>query len=105
MVAYTVSQQTSEVGIRMALGAQGRDVARMLLRGSVKWIVPGLLIGAFLGAILSRMVASQLLSQEILDPAVILTISIVTKALVLFAAYIPGRRATRLDPAVTLRME
>jgi hypothetical protein len=63
MVACTVSQHTREVGIRMALGAQRWDVVRVLLIGSVKWIAPGLLIGAFLGTVLSHALASQLLSH------------------------------------------
>jgi putative ABC transport system permease protein len=107
MVAYTVTQQTREVGIRMALGAQRRDVLRLLLGASSKWIAAGLLFGAGLGAVLSRELASQLLLQGggFLDPAVILTVSALTGGLAMLAAYFPARRATRLDPAVTLRFE
>jgi macrolide transport system ATP-binding/permease protein len=107
MVAYSVSQQTREVGIRMALGAQRADVLRLLLRGNVKWIAAGLLFGIGLGVVLSRVLASVLWLQGsgFLDPAVILATSVVTGAFALLAAFFPARRATRLDPAVTLRFE
>ena len=107
MAAYSVSRQTREVGIPMALGAPKRDVVRLLLGGALRWIGVGLAVGAGLGAILSRVLASQLAlaGQQFLDPAVILGISLGTGALALLAAYLPIRRATRLDPAITLRFE
>jgi len=107
IMAFSVSQQTREVGIRMALGAQRGDVLRLLLGTGLRWIGAGLLIGASLGAILSRVLASQLLleGRGFLDPAVIAGISVLTGMLALAAAYFPARRATRLDPALTLRFE
>jgi macrolide transport system ATP-binding/permease protein len=107
MVAYSVSQQSREVGIRMALGAQRADVLRLVLSGCLKWIGAGLLLGAGLGAVLARVLASQLFlqGQRFLDPAVILGVSGLTGALALLAAYFPARRAARLDPALTLRFE
>jgi putative ABC transport system permease protein len=80
MVAYTMSRQSREVGIRIALGAQRRDVIRTVLRPSMRWIGSGLVIGAAAGLALSRVLA-------------------------LAAAYVPARRAARLDPSVTLRFE
>jgi putative ABC transport system permease protein len=107
MMAYSVSQQTREVGIRMALGAQRRDVLRLLLGTGLKWIAGGLVLGAILGAALSRVLASQMPLQgpTFLDPAVIMGISVLTGMLALVAAYFPARRAALLDPAVTLRFE
>lgn len=107
MAAYSVSRQTREVGIRIALGAQRRDVVRLLLGGAMRWIAAGLAVGAGLGAILSRVLSSQLVlpGQRFLDPTVILGISLGAGALALLAAYLPVRRATRLDPAMTLRFE
>jgi macrolide transport system ATP-binding/permease protein len=107
MVAYSVSQQTREVGIRMALGAQRAEVLRLLLGRGLKWIAIGLLLGAALGVVLSRVLASQLLlqGQKFLDPTVILAIAVLTGALAILAAYFPARRASMLDPAVTLRFE
>jgi putative ABC transport system permease protein len=106
MVAYSVTRKTREVGIRMALGAQRGDVLRLMLGSSLKWIAAGLVVGAGLGAVLSRILASQLLLQgQFLNPAVILVISFLAGVLAILAAYFPARRATTLDPAVTLRFE
>jgi putative ABC transport system permease protein len=107
MAAYSVSRQTREVGIRMALGAQKGDVVRMLLAGAVRWVAAGLAVGVAMGVILSRVLASKLVlpGRQFLDPAVILAISLGTGALALAAAYLPVHRATRLDPATTLRFE
>jgi putative ABC transport system permease protein len=107
MVAYTVSRQSREVGIRIALGAQRRDVVRTVLAPCVRWIASGLAIGAAAGLALSRLLASQLAlgGSRLNDPAVIALISAGTGLLALVAAYVPARRATRLDPSITLRFE
>jgi len=107
MAAYSVSQQTSEIGIRMALGAQRADVLRLVLSEGLRWIVLGLVLGTGLGVILSRALASQLLleNHNVVDPATILVACGLTAAFALVAAYFPARRATRLDPSVTLRFE
>jgi ABC-type antimicrobial peptide transport system permease subunit len=107
MVAYSVSRKTREVGIRMALGARRADVVRLLLAGSLKWIVAGSVAGAVLGSVLSRVLASQLLleGQKALDSAVVAALSLLTGAVATLAAYFPARRASALDPAVTLRSE
>jgi predicted permease len=107
MAAYSVSRQTREVGIRMALGAQRRDVVRLLLAGALRWIGGGLVAGATLGLVLSRVLASQLVlpGTGFLDPLVIFAISVGTGTLALLAAWLPVRRAARMDPALTLRFE
>jgi len=107
MVAYSVSRKTREVGIRMALGARRADVVRLLLAGSLKWIAAGSVAGAVLGSVLSRVLASQLLleGQKALDSAVVAAVSLLTAAVATLAAYFPARRASALDPAVTLRSE
>lgn len=95
------------MGIRIALGAQRADVVRLLLGSNLKWIAAGLVVGIALGVVLSRILASQLLLEgpKFLNPAVILVIAFLTGALAMLAAYFPARRATTLDPAVTLRFE
>jgi len=105
--AYSVSQQTREVGIRMALGAQSRDIVWLLIRESAKSIAAGLLLGAGLGVILSLLLSSRFFLQgtRLLDPAVILAVSLLTGTLAMIASYLPVRRATKLDPAMTLRFE
>jgi putative ABC transport system permease protein len=107
MVAYSVSQQTREIGIRMALGARRGDVVRLTLMGGFKWIAAGLVIGAALGAALSRLLASQLLleGREFLDPAVIVVVALLTGGIALVAAFLPALRASKLDPALALRTE
>ena len=107
MVAYSVSRKTREVGIRMALGAARGDVVRVLLAGSLKWIAAGLVMGSLLGSVLSRVLASQLFLEgsRALDPVVVAAVSLLTGVLASLAAYFPARRASALDPAVTLRFE
>ena len=82
-------------------------MVRVLLAGSLKWIAVGLLLGSGLGAVLSRVLASQLVleGQEALDSAVMVAVSLLTGGLAMLAAYLPARRASALDPAVTLRFE
>ena len=107
LVAYSVRQQTRDVGIRMALGAQSGDVVRLLLKQVSLSIISGVLAGAALGAALSLALSSRVFLQgnRLLDPGVIAGVSLLTGALAILAAYFPVRRATRLDPATTLRFE
>jgi putative ABC transport system permease protein len=107
LVAYSVSQRTREVGIRMALGARPVDVVRLILRGSAKSITAGLLLGAGLGVLLSLMLSSRLFLQgaRLIDPLVILGVSLLTGGFAMLASYVPARRVTTLNPATTLRFE
>jgi ABC-type antimicrobial peptide transport system permease subunit len=109
MVAYTVAQQTREVGIRMALGAQTSHLLRVLVGESSRWILAGLALGVLVGLGLMRLLASQIPqlfgTPHLFDPYVILLVSAITGGLALLAAYFPARRAARLDPAMVLRFE
>jgi hypothetical protein len=109
MVAYTVAQQTREVGIRMALGAQTSHLLRVLVGESARWILAGLALGVLAGLGLMRLLASQIPqlfgTPHLFDPRVILLVSAITGGLALLAAYFPARRAARLDPAMVLRFE
>jgi predicted permease len=107
LVAYSVSQRTHEVGIRMALGARPGDVVWLFLKESSKSIAAGLLFGAGLGVVLSLLLSSRLFLQgaRLLDPVVILAISLVTGALAIVAVYSAVRRVTALEPATTLRVD
>lgn len=109
MVAYTVAQQTREVGIRMALGAQTSHLLRVLVGESARWILAGLALGVLVGLGLMRLLASQIPqlfgTPHLFDPYVVLLVSAITGGLALLAAYFPARRATRLDPAMVLRFE
>jgi len=105
VIAYTVSRQTHEIGIRMALGAGNADVLRMVASMGLRLVAVGVAIGLAASVIVTRIVASQIWGVSPHDP---LTLSIVVSvmALVGFAAcYVPARRATRVDPMVALRCE
>ena len=105
VVSYTVVQRTGELGIRMALGAQTRDVLWLVLgKGAVL-----VLIGAFLGGLgaygVSRLLISLIPSLPTRDPLIIAMTALALVAIALIACYIPARRATRVDPLVALRSE
>ena len=105
VIAISVAQQTREIGIRMALGAQPGDVMRMMLRRGLMWVAAGAaagLVGA-LGA--TRLLGTLLFEVKATDP---LSFAIATGLLVaaaLTACYIPARRAMKVDPMVALRYE
>ena len=105
VIAYTVSRQTHEIGIRMALGASGTDVFRMVLRMSATLIAAGLALGtaASLGA--NRLIATELWGVKPHDPLTMSAVVIVISIIGLLACIVPARRATRVDPAVSLRYE
>lgn len=107
MVAYTVTQQTREVGIRMALGAQRGQLLRVLLAASSRWIAAGLVAGVVIGFTMVRVLGTQIpqLFSGAANPWVILAVSLATGAFAMIAAYFPARRATLLDPATVLRWE
>jgi predicted permease len=107
MVAYTVTQQTREVGIRIALGAQRGHLLRVLLVASSRWIAAGLVAGIAIGFVMMRVLGAQIpqLFGGPANPWVVLAVSLATGALAMIAAYFPARRATLLDPATVLRWE
>ncbi len=105
VIAYSVAGRTHEVGIRIALGANRRDVLRLFIRQGMKLVLAGLVIGIGGASALSRMLSSLLFGVSSLDRV---TFAIVTLALLvvgLLACYLPARRATKVDPLVALRYE
>jgi putative ABC transport system permease protein len=109
MVAYTVRQQRREIGIRMALGAQARQVVAAALGGTVRWILAGIATGVVLGAASIQLAGAVLAGASVaahpLDPVVLAGVPFAIAALALCAAFLSGRKAALLDPAVVLRME
>jgi putative ABC transport system permease protein len=105
VVAYTVSRQTQEIGIRIALGAGQTDVLRMVFRMGLRLIGVGVTIGllATLGA--SRAISSQLWGVSPHDPPTLGAVVVLVALAGLAACYFPARRATRVDPLVALRYE
>lgn len=105
VMAYTVSLQTREIGVRMALGAQQRQVLRMVLsRGSVL-IVGGTCIGLLASFALTRFLASQIWGISTTDPSTFGAVVVLVVSAGLAACYLPAYRATRVDPLVALRYE
>ena len=105
VVAYSVAQRTREVGIRMALGAQRKDVLRLILMKGLALIAWGTGFGLIGCYWLSRLVSSQVYGISAFDPATLATVAAVLLAVAMLASYIPARRATKVDPLVALRYE
>jgi putative ABC transport system permease protein len=105
VMAYTVSQTTREMGLRIALGAQPRELLSMTVRRGAAMAVLGLALG-FAGALALKHVVESLLFQvKTTDPPTYVAVSVLLLAVAMPAAYIPARRASRVDPLVALRWE
>ncbi len=105
VMAYSFSQRTHEVGIRMALGAQQLDILRMALGEGMQIVVIGLASGLAGAAIMTQFFRSMLFGVAPADPITFVSVSAILAGVALFACYIPAQRATRVDPLVALREE
>jgi putative ABC transport system permease protein len=105
VIAYSVTQRTQEIGIRMALGAQRTDVLGMVMRQSAALALTGIAIGAAGAFALTRLMTDLLFEVKPFDPVTFLTVAAVLGAIAMLASFIPGHRATRVDPVVALRAE
>ena len=105
VMAQAVAQRTAEIGIRMALGAQARDVLSLVLRRAAVVTAAGLVIGAGLALLLTRLLAALLYGVEPGDPATFVSVAALLGVIALAAGYIPARRATRVDAIAALRAE
>ena len=104
-VAYTVEQRTGEIGVRMALGAQTRDVLKLIINQGMRPVVIGLAIGMLCAIALGRLIASQLFEVSAHNPALLGGATILLAATALFACLLPARRAAMVDPVQALRTE
>src|SRR5262249_27236311 len=105
VVSYTVAERTPEIGIRIALGAQGRDVLRMILAQGLKPGVIGSVVGLIAALALGRALSSLLYGVTATDPATFAIVVLLLSLVALLACWIPARRATTVDPMAALRRE
>jgi predicted permease len=105
VLAYMVELRTQEIGVRMALGAQAREVLQMVLTQGAWLVGTGLLLGTAGAIALRRVLASVLFGVTATDPVIFATVFLVLALVGLVACYLPARRATRVDPLVALRQE
>jgi ABC-type antimicrobial peptide transport system permease subunit len=105
VMQYTVSLQTREIGMRVALGAQRRDIVSMVLWKGLRLIVAGNIMGVLSSMVLTRFLANQIWGISSTDPLTFSGVSVVLTLIALAACYIPARRAMRVDPMVALRSE
>lgn len=100
-----VSQRTREIGIRMALGAQAGEVRRMIIAHGSRVVLIGVAIGVTVALFLTRLLESMLFCVTAIDPVTFIVVSAVMIGVALLASYIPARRASSVDPMVSLRAE
>ena len=105
LVAYSVSQRTQEIGIRMALGAQRNNVLQMILLQGVRLIAPGIAAGIVAAILVSYLMRSMLFGIHSWDPVIFTLVTALLTVVTLVASYIPARSATKVDPMVALRYE
>jgi putative ABC transport system permease protein len=105
VMSYSVAQRTNEIGIRIALGAQGRDVLLMIVKQGSKLILIGLAIGLSGAYAVTRLVASLLFGVTAKDPFTFAAVAVLLAIVGLFACYVPAWRATKVDPMEALRCE
>jgi putative ABC transport system permease protein len=105
VVAYSVTERTHEIGVRLALGAERRDIVSMVMRQGLTMTALGTAIGIGAALALARLIAGLLFGVSAADPATFMAVPVILATVSLAACYVPARRATRVDPMLALREE
>jgi putative ABC transport system permease protein len=105
LMSYAVSQRTHEIGVRVAVGAQRRDVLGLVVAEGGRLAFVGILVGIAFALALTRLMSSLLFEVSPTDPATFATVALLLASVGLLACYLPARRATRVEPIVALRYE
>jgi len=105
VMAYLVSQRSSEIGLRMALGAKPADISRLVLREGMLLAAGGLVLGLAGAIAITRLLTSMLFEVKPGDPATYVSVALLLAIVTLAASYIPAHRAAKVDPLVALRQE
>ena len=105
VMAYTVAQRRNEIGVRLALGAEGWRVWRMVVRQGGRLLAVGLVLGLFTSFLFSRLMSSLVYGISATDPATFIGVPLVLGTVAILANVVPAVRASRLDPARTLRAD
>jgi len=105
VLSFSVAQRTPEFGIRLALGAQARDVLKLVLRQGLKLALAGIMFGLGMAFMVSRVMSGMLFGVGNVDPLTLVVNAVLLTAVALLACWIPARRATKVDPMIALRTE
>ena len=104
-MSHGVARRTNEIGIRMALGARGGNIAWMILRETLYLVLAGLLIGVPAALLGARLISTQLFGMSPTDPISLIAAAAILTLVALLAGYLPARRASRVNPLTALRYE
>jgi ABC-type antimicrobial peptide transport system permease subunit len=105
LLSYEVTRRTREIGIRMALGARRADLIRMVVWQGIALALVGTAVGLGAALAIGRLLKSMLYGVKPSDPVTLLGVTVLLAAVALFAAFVPARRATTVDPVIALRYE